>query len=34
LIPELSVRDHSFPLRSPSKGRHPALYTLHCSLLI
>lgn len=34
LIPELPVRYHSFPLRSPSKERHPALYTLHCSLLI
>lgn len=34
LVPEQPVRYHSFSLKSPPQGRQPALYTLHCSLLI
>ena len=34
LVPELPVRYHALPLKSPPHGRQPALYTLHCSLLI
>ena len=34
LVPELPARHHSFSLKSPPQDRQPALYTLHCSLLI
>ncbi|WP_143170608.1 hypothetical protein [Desulfopila aestuarii] len=34
VVPELSVRYHSISLKSPPQGRQPALYTLHCSLII
>lgn len=34
LVAELPVRYHSFSLKSPPQERQPALYTLHCSLLI